>query len=54
MYVYLLGTTSRTQVGRRVSNGALQERQNHVQILPNPHTHVQVNLALTSEIGMIT
>lgn len=41
-----LCTSTRTQVGRRVSNAAAQERQNHDQILPNLHRHGLTNLAL--------
>lgn len=51
--VYLLGTTTRTQVGRRVSNGAVQERQDYGQTVSNQQTHVQANLPPTGGIGMI-
>lgn len=47
---YHLGTNIRTQVGKRVSGGALQKRQNSVQV---PPPQAQANLTLNDEIGMI-
>lgn len=42
-----------TQVGRRVSNEAVQERQNRDRILPNPYRHGLTNLALNEGTDMI-
>lgn len=49
----LIGTSTRTQVGRRVSNEAVQERQNRDRILPNPHRHGSTNLVLNEGTSMI-